>query len=63
MSIILYKYIIEIEISISKEVKMLKIGNPAPLFKLQSTKGNISLTDYKGKYIVLFFYPLDFTPV
>lgn len=22
---------------------------------------NVSLSDYKGKYVVLFFYPLDFT--
>ncbi len=22
---------------------------------------NVKLSDYKGKYLVLFFYPLDFT--
>jgi peroxiredoxin (alkyl hydroperoxide reductase subunit C) len=42
---------------------MLKIDQPAPGFKLKSTKGEISLENYKGKYVVLFFYPLDFTPV
>ena len=42
-----------------------KIGKPAPDFKATAViDGNfkdISLKDYKGKYIVLFFYPLDFT--
>ncbi|CAF0718737.1 unnamed protein product [Adineta steineri] len=42
-----------------------KIGKPAPEFKSTAVvDGNfkdISLKDYKGKYVVLFFYPLDFT--
>lgn len=43
---------------------MIKIGQPAPDFKLPSTDDkDISLSDLKGKYVVLFFYPLDFTPV
>lgn len=42
---------------------MVKIGQKAPDFTLESTKGKISLNDYQGKYVVLFFYPLDFTPV
>jgi peroxiredoxin (alkyl hydroperoxide reductase subunit C) len=38
----------------------------APDFKAQAVMPNnsfkeISLSDYKGKKIVLFFYPLDFT--
>lgn len=41
------------------------IGKPAPTFTAQSyLKGEIkdvSLSDYKGKWVVLFFYPLDFT--
>lgn len=41
-------------------------GKPAPDFKAQAVmpEGNfkeISLGDYRGKYVVLFFYPLDFT--
>ena len=40
-----------------------KIGSPAPDFTLQSTKGKISLSDYKGKWIVLFTHPADFTPI
>ena len=43
---------------------MIRIGQPAPDFKLPSTHDkDISLSDLKGKYVVLFFYPLDFTPV
>ncbi|SHI97375.1 AhpC/TSA family protein [Geosporobacter subterraneus DSM 17957] len=42
---------------------MLKIGHPAPEFSVPSTKGQITLKDFKGKWVVLFFYPLDFTPV
>jgi len=42
-----------------------KIGQPAPDFKAQAVVDGafkeISISDYKGKYLVLFFYPLDFT--
>jgi alkyl hydroperoxide reductase subunit AhpC len=41
------------------------IGRPAPHFSGEAAKDgeivNISLSDYKGKWLVLFFYPLDFT--
>lgn len=47
-----------------------QVGKPAPDFKLPSTKDatgpknlgrEISLSDYRGKWLILFFYPLDFT--
>lgn len=41
----------------------IKIGQHAPDFEAQSTMGNISLNQYKGKWIVLFSHPGDFTPV
>ena len=41
------------------------VGQAAPQFKAQAyVEGQIkeiSLSDYKGKWVVLFFYPLDFT--
>lgn len=43
------------------------VGKPAPDFNMASTKDldkldkNVSLKDYKGKWLILFFYPLDFT--
>jgi peroxiredoxin Q/BCP len=37
-------------------------GEPAPDFSLQSAEGGlVSLKDYKGKWVVLYFYPKDFT--
>ena len=40
-----------------------KIGQIAPSFNAISTMGNISLESYKGKWVVLFSHPGDFTPV
>jgi len=49
---------------------MSQVGKPAPEFKLKSTKNatsnkdlgfEVALSDYKGKWLVFFFYPLDFT--
>ncbi|SRR3989339_208594 len=50
----------------NKEKKMSLINKPAPEFKAQAVMGDnsfreIKLSDYKNKYVVLFFYPLDFT--
>jgi peroxiredoxin (alkyl hydroperoxide reductase subunit C) len=44
----------------------MQIGKPAPDFMGMAVMpdlefGEINLTDYKGKWVVLFFYPLDFT--
>ena len=41
----------------------IKIGETAPKFQDVSTYGKISLEDYKGKWLVLFSHPGDFTPV
>lgn len=42
---------------------MLKIGDKAPEFTLKDKNQNdISLSDFKGKKIVLYFYPKDNTP-
>jgi peroxiredoxin Q/BCP len=41
----------------------LTIGQEAPLFTLKSQDDrNYSLSDYKGKWVVLYFYPKDDTP-
>ncbi|MBX3045765.1 MAG: thioredoxin-dependent thiol peroxidase [Anaerolineales bacterium] len=41
----------------------LKIGQKAPDFKLPDENGKLhSLSDYKGKTVVLYFYPADDTP-
>jgi peroxiredoxin Q/BCP len=37
-------------------------GNPAPAFSLPSQEGaQVSLDQFKGKWVVLYFYPKDFT--
>ncbi|MCA9801842.1 MAG: peroxiredoxin [Cyanobacteria bacterium HKST-UBA02] len=46
---------------------MLQVGKKAPPFDMPSTKDmktlkeNVSLSDYRGKWLIMFFYPLDFT--
>ena len=40
-----------------------KLGQKAPDFDAVTTFGNISLKDYKGKWLILFSHPGDFTPV
>jgi len=40
-----------------------KIGTYAPDFEANSTMGKIELNKYRGKWVVLFSHPGDFTPV
>lgn len=40
-----------------------RLNEPAPQFTAPSTHGEISLSDYAGKWVVLFSHPADFTPV
>ena len=42
---------------------IVKVGQMAPEFTAQTTFGKVSLKDYKGKWLVLFSYPGDFTPM
>ena len=45
------------------------VGKKAPDFKMNTCKGDgcgfeeVKLKDYEGKWLVMFFYPLDFTDV
>ena len=42
---------------------MLEVGTKAPQFTLQDKDGNaVSLSDFRGKRVVLYFYPKDNTP-
>jgi len=41
----------------------LKVGEKAPAFTSKDQNGNkVSLSDFKGKWVVLYFYPKDDTP-
>jgi mycoredoxin-dependent peroxiredoxin len=40
------------------------VGQPAPDFTLKSQdQKDVKLSDYRGKNVVLMFYPLDFSPI
>ncbi len=53
--------------AIENTVTLAKVGQQAPDFNMPSTKNletlgeNVKLSDYKGKWLILLFYPLDFT--
>lgn len=40
-----------------------RLGERAPDFEASTTHGKVKLSDYKGKWLVLFSHPADFTPV
>ncbi len=47
----------------SSSVSNIKIGSKAPNFKLFNQNGElVSLSDYKGKNLVIYFFPRAFTP-
>lgn len=47
----------------SEQALELKVGNEAPEFSLPDKDNNqVSLKDFEGKYVILYFYPADNTP-
>jgi peroxiredoxin (alkyl hydroperoxide reductase subunit C) len=40
-----------------------RLDEPAPYFEARSTHGVVKLTDFRGKWLVFFAHPADFTPV
>lgn len=41
----------------------LRIGDVAPEFRARTTAGERALSDYRGKWLIFFSHPADFTPV
>ncbi len=47
-----------------KTYSMPRIGEKAPEFTAETTQGKINFpADYKGKWVILFSHPADFTPI
>lgn len=42
---------------------VVKIGDAAPDFIARSTKGEVRLSSYRGRWLIFFSHPADFTPV
>ncbi len=52
------------ENAVVEEYRMPLLGEQAPAFKAVTTQGEINFpADYKGKWVILFSHPADFTPV
>jgi peroxiredoxin (alkyl hydroperoxide reductase subunit C) len=43
--------------------RALHLGDPAPDFEARTTMGPVHLSDYRGRWLLLFSHPADFTPV
>jgi len=53
----------ETEEKFSERKPLLRLGEVVPDFEAVTTHGKIKLSDFKGKWVVLFSHPADFTPV
>lgn len=49
--------------STEEQISFPRLNEQAPDFEAVSTQGRIKLSDFEGKWVVLFSHPADFTPV
>lgn len=61
--VIMNRLFVMTETSETTHPKTLKIGDSAPVFRARTTLGPISLDQYRGRWLVFFSHPADFTPV
>jgi peroxiredoxin (alkyl hydroperoxide reductase subunit C) len=47
----------------TQQVSFPQLNSPAPDFNVKTTHGDRTLAHYKGKWLILFSHPADFTPV
>lgn len=52
-----------VEESRSVPPRLLRIGDVAPIFRARTTHGEVGLDQYRGRWLVFFSHPADFTPV
>lgn len=50
-------------LDITATPQMPRLNEPAPDFDAETTHGRRTLADYRGRWLVLFSHPADFTPV
>lgn len=48
---------------IEHQARPLRIGDAAPGFRARTTLGEVDLKSYRGRWLLLFSHPADFTPV
>ena len=54
--------VVALAVSVSAMSEVPAVGAPAPTFKLVTNEGKeASLSDFQGQWVVLYFYPKDFT--
>jgi peroxiredoxin (alkyl hydroperoxide reductase subunit C) len=41
----------------------LRLGDVAPIFQARTTFGDVKLDEYRGRWLIFFSHPADFTPV
>lgn len=47
----------------TQQVSFPQLNSPAPDFTVKTTHGDRTLAQYRGKWLILFSHPADFTPV
>jgi len=48
---------------VEEKLPLLRLGEAAPDFEAVTTYGKLKLSDFSGKWMILFSHPSDFTPV
>jgi peroxiredoxin (alkyl hydroperoxide reductase subunit C) len=52
-----------LEEKVEEKRPLISLGEVVPDFEAVTTHGKIKLSDFKGKWVILFSHPADFTPV
>lgn len=59
----LFLFLLSLTVTVPRTLLAVEVGEKAPDFELQSTKGGkLKLSSLRGKNVLINFYVLDFTP-